>query len=104
VTRDERIMLAAYRCLYPDAAEVGGATVLRSAEAPDSPMLNRIVGLGRSEPATEAGLDEALAAIGDDVTCYVSVAPGAQPTKLVDWIRARAGARLGLDGIPPRCD
>jgi GNAT superfamily N-acetyltransferase len=89
MTRDERVMLAAYRCLYPQAREIGGATVLRSDEAPGSPMLNRIVGLGRNGPATEAGLDEALAAIGDDVTCYVAVAPGAQPADLEDWLRAR---------------
>lgn len=82
-------MLAAYRCLYPGAVEAGGATVLRSAEAPDSPMLNRIVGLGRNEAATEAGLDRALAAIGDDVTCYVAVAPGAQPSAVEHWLGAR---------------
>ena len=82
-------MLAAYRCLYPEVVETGGATVLRAAEAPDSPMLNRIVGLGLTEPATEAGLDQALAAIGDDVTCYVSVAPGAHPDTLEDWLRSR---------------
>jgi len=89
MTRDERVMLAAYRCLYADAVETGGATVLRAAEAPDSPMLNRIVGLGRTEPATEAGLDQALAAIGEDVTCYVSVAPEARPDTLEDWLRSR---------------
>jgi GNAT superfamily N-acetyltransferase len=89
VTRDERVMLLAYRCLYPEAVEVGGATVLRSAEAPDSPMLNRVAGIGCNEPATEAGLDEALDAIGDDVTCYVSVSPGAQPVELEDWLCAR---------------
>ena len=89
MNRDERVTLAAYRCLYPDAVVVGGATVLRSSEAPDSPMLNRIVGLGRNAPATEAGLDQALAAIGDDVTCYVSLAPGAEPAALEHWVRAR---------------
>ena len=102
MTRDERVMLAAYRCLYPQAREIGGATVLRSDEAPGSPMLNRIVGLGRNGPATEAGLDEALAAIGDDVTCYVAVAPGAQPGGSGGLV-ARTGARawVGLDGLPP---
>ena len=52
--------LAAYRCLYDGALEVGGVTVLRADEAPASPMVNRIVGLGVDEPATEAVLDGAL--------------------------------------------
>ena len=50
--------------------ELGGVTVPSSGEreAPDcSPMLNQIVGLGVDEPATEAALDAALGAMGDDV-------------------------------------
>lgn len=89
MNRDERVTLQAYACLYPAVAEAGGATVLRSPSAPGSPMLNRIVGLGSEEPATEEALDAALAAMGDDVTCYVSVAPGARPAELVDWLRER---------------
>ncbi len=88
--REARVSLAAYRCLYPRAITLGGGvTVLRADEAPRSPMLNRVAGLGLDEPATEAALDEALAAIGDDVTCYVSVAPGARPAALTDWLRDR---------------
>lgn len=82
-------MLAAYRCLYPDAVEIGGATVLRSPSAPGSPMLNRIVGLGCDEPATEEALDAALDAIGSDVTCYVSLAPEARPREIAAWLGAR---------------
>ena len=55
-------------------------------------MLNRIVGLGVDEPATEAALDAALAAIGDDVTCYVAVAPEAQPAELDRLACATAGS------------
>ena len=87
--REARVSLAAYECLYPQALRLGGVTVLRAEAAPDSPMLNRVVGLGVAEPATEAALDAALEAIGDDVSCYVSVAPGAQPAGLADWLRAR---------------
>ena len=68
MTRDERVTLAAYRCLYEDVVEVGGATVLRSPCAPDSPMLNRIVGLGVDAPATEETLAAALAAMGDELS------------------------------------
>ena len=87
--REARVSLAAYRCLYPGAVELGGVTVLRADEAPASPMVNRIVGLGVDEPATEAMLDEALAAIGDDVSCYVAVAPDARPDALPGWLRDR---------------
>ena len=55
--------LAAYRCLYDGALELGGAAILRADEAPASPMVNRIVGLGVDEPATEATLDRALQAL-----------------------------------------
>lgn len=89
MNRDERVTLRAYARLYPAVVETGGATVLRSPSAPGSPMLNRILGLGSDEPATEDALDAALAAMGDDVACYVSVAPGARPAELVDWLRAR---------------
>lgn len=82
-------MLAAYECLYPDKVEVGGAVVLRNPSAPDSPMLNRIVAIGCSEPATEETLDAALTLIGDDVTCYVTVTPGARPAELSGWLAAR---------------
>ena len=89
--REARVSLDAYRCLYSASAatEIGGVTVLRAEAAPLSPMLNRIVGLGVDEPASEAVLDAALAAIGDDVACYVALAPQAQPTELADWLRIR---------------
>ena len=77
-------------------------------EAPQSPMLNRIAGLGVGEPATETALDEALAAIGGDVACYVSVAPGARPDALTGWLRDRGlepgwgwmSFRRGLADLP----
>jgi GNAT superfamily N-acetyltransferase len=75
----ERISLSAYRAVYgPDAASVGSATCLRAPYAPDSPMLNRVVGLGLPPPVDESQLDEALAAMGD-TTFYVDVSPGADP-------------------------
>ena len=108
--REERVCLAAYRCLYPAAVELGGVTVLRADVAPLSPMLNQIVGLGVDEPATEATLDAALAAIGEDVNCYVAVAPAAQPPELIDWLRARRlepgwgwmSFRRGLEDVEER--
>ena len=89
MNREARVSLAAYRFLYPGAVALGGVTVLRAEAAPLSPMLNRVAGLGVDELATEAALDEALAAIGEDVSCYVSVAPEARPGALTDWLRNR---------------
>jgi len=63
--------------------------VLRVPEAPESPMLNRVVGLGVEAPATEADIDEALRAMGVDVAFYVAVAPRARPAALPEWLRAR---------------
>lgn len=75
----ERIALAAYRPVYgPDAIDVAGATCLRAPYAPDSPMLNRVVGLGVDRPVAEAELDEALGAM-DDSTFYVGVSPSSDP-------------------------
>ena len=75
----ERIALAAYRPVYgPDAIDVAGATCLRAPYAPDSPMLNRVVGLGVDRPVAEAELDEALGAMGDS-TFYVGVSPSSDP-------------------------
>jgi GNAT superfamily N-acetyltransferase len=87
-TREQRAALEALKALS-DAGEAGGAIVLRTPEAPDSPMLNRIVGLGVDAPATESDVDAALDALGDGVSFYLTVAPGAEPPELVQWLRAR---------------
>jgi|SRR5215207_4306463 len=107
MTREERVPLEALRA-FSCAAEAGGATALSVPEAPDSPMLNRVVGLGVERRATEADVDEALAAIGAGVTFYVAVAPGARPVELLEWLRARGlepgwgwmTFRRGVEGPP----
>lgn len=86
--REERAGLKAARA-FSTAIEAGGATVLRVPAAPESPMLNRIVGLGVDRPATESDVDAALAAIGPGITFYVSVTHGARPGELRSWLRAR---------------
>ena len=88
MSREERVALRA-TAMFSSATEAGGALVLRAPEAPESPMLNRIVGLGVDRPATEVDLDEALAALGAGVTFYVALAPGARPAALPEWLRAR---------------
>jgi GNAT superfamily N-acetyltransferase len=87
----ERIALGAYLPLYgDDAFTVGNATCLRAPHAPDSPMLNRVVGLG-SEVDEEA-LDHCLAAM-DGTAFYVAVAPSADPR--LDALLAERGLERG---------
>jgi GNAT superfamily N-acetyltransferase len=88
VSREQRVTLESAKA-FSSAVDAGGAVVLRVPEAPDSPMLNRVVGLGVERSATEADVDRALAAIGTGVTFYVAVAPGARPEELPEWLRAR---------------
>ncbi len=85
----ERISIEAYRGFYgPLALAVGGGYAMRVPEAPASPLVNRVVGLGLSEPATEDGLDAALAAMGGTAV-YVAVSPSARPPELAVWLSAR---------------
>ena len=87
---DAHIALEAYRRTYPPAsvAIFGEVTCLRIPGAPDSPMLNRIVGLGSSGPPSEETLDKAIAFMGG-VTFYVSLEPGAVTDDLVRLLQAR---------------
>ncbi|HJU46503.1 MAG TPA: GNAT family N-acetyltransferase [Gaiellaceae bacterium] len=94
MTREARVGLEAFRALYPDAEEAGGAVVMRAPAGIDAPMLNRIVGLGVERPATEADVDAALACMGEESSCYVSVAADARPAGLARWLQAR-GLRAG---------
>jgi GNAT superfamily N-acetyltransferase len=75
--------------------ELGGALCLRLDTAPQAVELNRAVGLGLSDPATEAGLDEALRFM-DGTSSAVAVTPDAQPPELRTWLEARGfGAGYG---------
>lgn len=107
MTREERVMTAAYVGLSATEA-VGAALVLRAPEDPDTPMLNRIVGLGVGAPATEDDVDAALAAMGEDTTFYVAVTPAARPAELPQWLADRGlepgwgwmAFRRGVDDLP----
>ena len=76
----ERISLDAYLPIYDsEAIEIAGVSCLRAPHAPDSPMVNRVVGLGVEGPVDEDTLDRAIAAMGD-TTFYVAVSPSADPS------------------------
>ncbi len=86
--REARVSVAAY-CALLATVDVGPATVTTTPEAPGSPMLNRIVGLGVDRPATEEDVDAALAAVPSGTTFYVAVEPDARPDALPSWLAAR---------------
>lgn len=90
----ERIAARAFASIYePDAVQlVAGATCVRMPGAPDSPMLNRVTGLGLDRPATDDDIDAVLAAMAG-TTFYVAVSPFAAPADL--------GRRLESRGLEP---
>jgi GNAT superfamily N-acetyltransferase len=106
--RAERVGIAAYRSAIADrVVELDGATAFRVPQAPDTPMLNRIVNLGVDEPATKARLDAAVAAMAG-LQFYVSLSPAARPADIQGWLRARGfhpgwgwmQFRRGVDDVP----
>ncbi len=88
LTREQRAALEAQGAISCVTA-AGGASVLTMPEARGSPMLNRAVGLGVERPATEADVDEALAALAGAAGFYVAVTPDAAPAQLPGWLRER---------------
>lgn len=90
-----------FRAAPPDFARryrlgvdrAGGAVVFRMAGLPVL-LFNRALGLGMETPATEAGLDAVLAALGapGGGACAVAVAEPARPDALAAWLDARGFA------------
>src|SRR5919204_614341 len=70
------------------SVSLGGGAVCTVVESVPSLMLNRLIGLGVSEPATLEKLDRADDVFGG-VRYLVPLAPGAQPPELPDWLRGR---------------
>jgi GNAT superfamily N-acetyltransferase len=104
----ERISEAALEVIYGDrVVRAGGSRCFRIAEAPESPMLNRVVGLGVEREATDADVDETFVAMGE-TTFYVAISPSARPASLDAMLAAR-GLERGLGWtlfrrppLPPR--
>ena len=70
--------------------EIGDVLCLLMPSAPQSTMLNRAAGVGLTEPATEAELDEIVALFTDrGCSCSIPVAPDAQPPQLTRWLEKR---------------
>ena len=101
-------MIAAFRAFTP-AVETPGAVTFVVPQAPGSPMLNRVVGLGSERAARPEELDEAIAAYPPGSSFYVAVVPGARPPELGQWLSARGLEpgwgwmlfRRGVEAPPP---
>lgn len=85
-----------YRCAEPDDPlgfrlhQIGSVTVM-AAPGTDVLALNRVLGLGLDEPATEAVLD-AVCAVFEEAGSprfFVQVSPAAEPPALYDWLAIR---------------
>lgn len=86
--REHRAALAAFAAVG-ETVILEGSVLLHQPGAPDSPMVNRVVGLGVERPATEGDVDEALDAMPRGTTFYVAVAPRAEPQELSAWLGSR---------------
>jgi len=84
----ENIGYQAMKSLNPDARELGGATLLKNESAPDSAMLNRVVGLGLEQPATEREVDQ-IVTLMSGVRYFVAVSPFARPDSITSWLKER---------------
>lgn len=87
-----------------------GPAVAAVVSSVDAGLLNRVMGLGIDEPATEAQLDQLLELYGRaGVGFMVQVSPIAQPPPLPQWLEARGIKRRdnwvrtfrGVDPPPP---
>ena len=88
--------LEAFRSLLAGQAqaEIGGALCLGFEQTPTSAMLNRALGLGLAEPATEAGLDAIDAFFtGRGLAYAITLTPHAQPAAVPEWLEARGFPR-----------
>ena len=112
---------AAYRSLASEAAlscpqygfcayRLGSALVLVAPSVKNTLNLNRVIGLGVGEPASEATLEQATEIYrGHGLSYAIELAPGAQPTELATWLRTRRMRRSvptamhyrRLDALPP---
>lgn len=86
--RVEEVAERAYVSIYGDrVVEIAGASCLRAPNAPDVPMLNRVLGLGVGRAVEDADLDAVEAAMAG-TSFYVAVSPEADPG-LDDMLAAR---------------
>lgn len=91
------------------ATRVGSTVLLMAESVTTSLVLNRAIGLGVLEPASEETLDQIRSAYASaGVPFAIELSPASKPELLPDWLRARRMRRvlssriLYRDGAPPR--
>jgi hypothetical protein len=78
------------------ALPVGSGLALVAGSVAGSLNLNRVIGLGVGEPATESMIDDILEMYhSEGLSCGIEIGPAARPTLIVDWLRKRR-LRRGL--------
>jgi GNAT superfamily N-acetyltransferase len=99
VIAPERGELEAFRSLIGGweegrVAEIGGALCTSVPAAPGSALLNRALGLGLWQAASEKTLDEIERFFADAGVQYgITVTPDAEPRELKAWLEARGFSR-----------
>jgi len=79
---------------------VGSATAVVAQSVTNTVNMNRVIGLGVAEPATDAMIGQIVDIYGvQDLSFGVELAPCAQPKELPDWLRARRMRRGGTTAI-----
>lgn len=86
-------LFAAAQAAQPElgfsAVQFAGAVVLRARAVTNSLVVNRVLGLGVAEPATEADVAALVQAYdGGSVAFGVELSPAALPAELPAWLRA----------------
>ncbi len=73
-----------------DVQEIAGATLLVARGAPE-PFFNRVIGLGVTQPDSEAALDAVIAAYraAGVKSWWIHLTPGAEPAALASWLARR---------------
>jgi GNAT superfamily N-acetyltransferase len=73
-----------------DAVRLGSAWAIVSSAVTTSLNLNRVIGLGLHEPATELVVDEAVRTYSKSgLNFAIELSPCARPTELPNWLRQR---------------
>jgi len=82
------------------AVAVGSAVAVMAETVINSLNMNRVIGLGVAEPATEAMIEEIVGLYGGRSLSFgIEVGPAARPQELFTWLRARRIRRGPMTAI-----
>lgn len=82
------------------AVDFGSALAIVAPTVTTSLNMNRVIGLGVVEPASEALVDSIVALYGQhELSFGIEVAPAAAPPELTPWLRSRRLRRSGMTAL-----